>query len=238
MENRHHFNAWKGAFLIGLFAIGFVFAAFTRAMAADEKVEAQAIVDRARGVLNDFMHDSRFVWLHENLNQAKGVLIFPEVNQGGLLVGGAGGTGVFLARDGKGNWSEPAFYTTASVNFGLLAGFEKSELVLVAMTQKAVDSLLTSSFEMGGDITFALGPNGFGDKATVNMPNINADFIAFYKDRGAYGGLDLGGTDIHVDHDLNAAYYRAGVTPIDILVKRDVANKGAKNLMESLKKSV
>ncbi len=47
------------------------------------------------------------------------VLVFPQVIKGGFFIGGAGGTGVLVARDAKtGDWSQPAFYTIGSVTFG------------------------------------------------------------------------------------------------------------------------
>jgi lipid-binding SYLF domain-containing protein len=92
--------------------------------------------------------------------------VAPSIIKGGFIWGGSGGTGVFLVRNEKtGNWSEPAFYTIGSVTFGLQIGGEASEVVILAMSEKAVDSLLSSSFKLGGDASIALGPIGAGAKA-------------------------------------------------------------------------
>ncbi len=223
--------------LTGVLALGLIFVSYRPAVASDEAQVAQAIVDKAMVTFNDFMTNPKYVWFHENLNRAKWVLIFPEVVQGGLILGGSGGTGVLLVRDEQGNWSEPAFYTTASGGFGPLIGYEASEVIMVAMTQKAIDSLLSSSFEMGGDASYALGALGGGEKATLGVPDVNADFVAFAKTRGLYAGINLGGTDIKVRHNLDEAYYHAGVTPSDILVKKNVTNAGAAELRDTLKKA-
>jgi lipid-binding SYLF domain-containing protein len=222
--------------VLAIFTIGLVFMSYTSAIAADETWVAQGLVDRARITFNDFMHDPNFVWLHENINQAKAILIFPEVIKGGFIVGGSGGTGVLLVRDEKtGSWSDPAFYTLGAGGFGPQIGAEESEVIMVATSQKAIDALLSSSFEMGGDVSFAFGPVGQGAKATVTVPEVNADFVSFAKSKGLYAGINLGGSDIYVRNNLNTAYYHKAVTPADIIVKKDVSNRGATELQEALK---
>jgi len=161
------------------------------------------------------------------------VVIYPQVLKAGFILGGSGGTGVLLARDSKtGEWSNPAFYTLGSVSFGLQIGGEAAEVVLLVMSQKGVDSLLTSKFKLGGDTSIALGPVGAGAKADVT-----ADFISFAKSKGLYAGLNLDGSYVDVRDTLNKAYYGKEATPVDIIVKRSVSNKGAAPLIEELKKA-
>jgi lipid-binding SYLF domain-containing protein len=113
-----------------------------------------------------------------------------------------------LVRDERtGGWSEPAFYTIGSVNFDLQIGGEASEVVVLAMTQKAIDSLLSSSFKLGGDASIALGPIGGGAKANADIPSVTADFISFAKSKGLYAGLNLEGAVIAVRESLNDAYH-------------------------------
>ncbi len=214
---------------------GMLFAFYASAIAAD-KDQAQGLVDRARVTFKEFMRDSNYSWLQQNIDRAKGVLIFPQVIKGGFIWGGSGGTGVFLMRDEKtGNWGEPAFYTIGSVTFGLQIGGEAAEVVMLAMTQKAVDSLLSSSFKLGGDASIALGPIGGGAKANADIPSVTGDFLSFAKSKGLYAGLNLEGSVIAVRDSLNGAYYGKDVRPADIFVKRDVSNRGASALHESLK---
>lgn len=203
-----------------------------RAMAADVE-DAQGIVDNARVTLSGFMKDKDYAWLRANIKKAKGVVIYPQVLKAGFILGGSGGTGVLLARDSKtGEWSDPAFYTLGSVSFGLQIGGEAAEVVLLVMSQKGVDSLLTSKFKLGGDTSIALGPVGTGAKS-----DITADFISFAKSKGLYAGLNLDGSYIDVRESLNKAYYGKAATPADIIVKHSVRNMGAGPLREELKKA-
>jgi len=226
-----------GMMVLAFLAIGILLASYTPAIAKDRE-QVQGLVDKARITFNDFMHDSNYAWLHENVNHAKGVLIFPQVLKGGFIWGGSGGTGVFLARDEKtGRWGEPAFYTIGSVTFGLQIGGEAAEVVMLAMTRKAVDSLLSSSVKLGGDISVALGPVGGGAQANAGVPNVTADFVSFAKAKGLYAGLDLQGSVIAVRDSMNTAYCGKGVRPADIIVKKDCSNRGADQLREALRRA-
>jgi lipid-binding SYLF domain-containing protein len=214
-----------------ILAAMFLVAATPGVMAADME-DAQGIVDKSRVTLSAFMRDKDHEWLRENIKKAKGVLIYPQVLKAGFVFGGSGGTGVLLAKDGTtGEWNGPAFYTLGSVSFGLQIGGEAAEVVVLVMSQKGVDALLTSKFKLGGDTSIALGPVGAGAKA-----NITADFVSFAKSKGLYAGLNLDGSFIDVRDTLNKAYYAKEATPVDILVKKSVSNLEAAPLKEELKK--
>lgn len=230
MRRRGVLSVLASAVIIAVLLIGTVMPA----IAADSDDKAQGIVDRARVTFNDFMRDKNYTWLRENLKDAKGLLIFPQVIKGGFFIGGSGGTGVLVVKDEKtGDWSQPAFYTIGSVSFGLQIGGEAAEVLMMAMSQKAIDSLFTSSFKLGGDTSIALGPVGIGAKG-----NVTADFISFAISKGLYAGLNLEGSVVDVRDSLNKEYYGKSVSPVDIIVKKDVVNKGSAELRETIKKAV
>lgn len=200
---------------------------------AADKAEAQGIVDKAYVTLNAFLRDKNYTWLNNNIKNAKGILIYPQVLKAGYVLGGSGGTGVLLVKDpNKREWSQPAFYTVGSISFGLQIGGEAAETVILAMTQKAVDSLFTSSFKLGGDASVALGPVGAGAQSDVTT-----DFIAFSKSKGIYGGINLDGSVVGVRDSLNKAYYGREVSPVQIIVEKKVSNKGAYKLRSALEKA-
>ncbi len=217
-------------------AAAMVFASYPSVSKANDMTAAQGLVDRARVTFREFMRDSNYGWLHENIDHARGVLIFPQVIKGGFIFGGSGGTGVFVVKDEKtGRWSEPAFYTVGSVTFGLQIGGEATEVVMLAMTQKAVDSLFSSSFKLGGDVSVALGPVGGGAKASADVPSVTSDFVSFAKSKGLYAGLNLEGAVVAVRDTLNRAYYGKDLRPADIIVMRDIKNSRSAELRETLR---
>jgi len=195
--------------------------------------DAQDIVDKARVTFNGFMRDKNYTWLHAHLKDAKGLLIYPQVLKAGFIFGGSGGTGVLVVRGGKkGDWSQPAFYTIGSATFGLQIGGEAAEVIVMAMSQKAIDSLLASSFKFGGDTSVALGPVGTGAKG-----NVTADFISFAKSKGLYAGINFEGSVVDVRESLNREYYGKEVSPVDIIIKKEVSNEGSEELRAALQKT-
>ena len=127
--------------------------------AAAEPAEQQLLVDKARVTFESFMKDKDHLWLRENLNQAKGLIIIPNLLKAGFFIGGSGGSGVLIVKDDKtGQWSQPAFYTLGAGSLGIQFGAEAAEIIMMVRTQKAVDKLFTSSFKLGGDTSIAVGP--------------------------------------------------------------------------------
>jgi len=61
-----------------------VFGFFIQTAAADP-VEQQLLVDKTRITFENFMTDKDHLWLRENLNQAKGLIIIPSLLKAGFL---------------------------------------------------------------------------------------------------------------------------------------------------------
>jgi len=177
--------------------------------------EPDALVSDARTTLNNFIRDPDQTWIQENLNRAKAVLIAPQIVKAGFIFGGSGGRAVLVARDGQ-SWAGPAFYNLATASVGFQAGVEVSEAIIVVMTDKGLNSLLSSSFKVGGDASVAAGPVGAGAKSTVT-----ADLITFTRAKGVYGGVNLDGTVVSTNVPWNDAYYgRSNLLPPDILIRK------------------
>jgi lipid-binding SYLF domain-containing protein len=202
--------------------------------AASDKADAQAIVTKANITFNSFMSDKNFTEMRKLSRSAKGIYIAPQVLKGAFVVGASGGTGVFLVREGGGKWTNPAFYTIGSVSFGFQIGGQASEVILLAMTERGVTTLLQSSVKLGADVGIAAGPYGAGAQAAT--ANISADILAFSRSKGLYGGISLDGAVVDVRDSLNKAYYDKPVTPTDILVKHTVSNPHSDQLRASVAK--
>ncbi len=220
--------------LLGITMLIFMVSCATAEPTSKTSSEAQGLVDRARVTFGEFMRDEQYTWFHDHLKEARALLIYPQVIKGGFFIGGSGGTGVLVVRgQGTSDWSQPAFYTIGSVTLGLQIGGESAQVIVMAMSQKAVDSLLASSAKLGGDTSVALGPIGIGAKG-----NITADFISFAKSKGLYAGINLEGSVVEVRDSLNEAYYGSKVRPVDIVVKKTVSNEGSAELRAALSQAV
>jgi lipid-binding SYLF domain-containing protein len=201
---------------------------------ASDKTDAQAIVTKANITFNSFMSDKNFAEMRKLSRSAKGIFIAPQVLKGAFIWGASGGTGVLLVREEGGTFTQPAFYTIGSVSFGLQIGGQASEVILLAMTDRGVTTLLQNSVKLGADVGIAAGPFGAGAQAAT--ANISADILAFSRSKGLYGGISLDGAIVDVRDSLNKAYYNKPVTPTDILVKKNVSNAHADKLRASVAK--
>jgi SH3 domain-containing YSC84-like protein 1 len=191
--------------------------------------DASVIVDKARTAFDDVINSKGFESLHAGIKTAKGVMIFPSIIKGGVVVGASGGTGVLLVRDESGQASAPAFYTLGAVSIGLQVGGEAAEVVILINSRKGVDRLLTNAVKLGGDASIAMGPKGAGRQA-----NVTADFVSYAKSKGAFIGVSVEGAVLDVRESLNRAYYGKAVTPVDILVKHEASNPHADALRETV----
>lgn len=196
--------------------------------------DTQSRIDAAQTTLSNFTHDPDMTWFRNHVGDARAVLISPQIVQAGFIVGGSGGPAVVIARNRSGTaWNGPAFYRLASGSIGLQAGAQSSEMVALVMTDKALNSLLSTTFKLGGDVSVAAGPVGAGTGAPVT-----ADMIVYTRSKGLYGGVNVEGTVIEVDDGRNRAYYGQAATPVDILVTRSVSNPAGAPLAQAVASAV
>jgi SH3 domain-containing YSC84-like protein 1 len=194
--------------------------------------EPDKLVSDARTTLNNFLRDPDQTWIQQNLDRAKAVMIAPQIVKAGFIFGGSGGRAVLVARDARA-WAGPAFYDLATASVGFQAGIEVSEAVIVVMTDKGLNSLLATSFKIGGDASIAAGPVGAGAKSTVT-----ADLISFTRSKGVYGGLNLDGTVVHSNVGWNDAYYgRNNLLPPDILIRKTATSPKSSALLAEVAKA-
>ncbi|MBP6682536.1 MAG: hypothetical protein KA159_04425 [Halioglobus sp.] len=128
----------------------------------------------------------------ELLDQAAGVLVFPDVVKMGFGVGGEFGEGTLLV-PGK----PTSYFTTAGGSFGLQAGIQKKSKVLLFMTDEALKKFQNSAgWTVGVDGSVALaklGADGSIDANTLQQQEV----IGFvFSNKGLMYNLTLEGTKI------------------------------------------
>lgn len=180
-------------------------------------VEAKKLIGAAAETVNRFAGNKQFQDLTRHVPTARAVAVFPFLLKAGFLAGGEGGNGVLMSRDANGGWSGPAYLSLGAASFGLQAGLQATEVMLVIRSEAALQAVLKHQGSLGADtgITVAVFGAGIEGSTTSNM---GADIIAFANSRaGLYGGLSLEGAVFIRRRDLNEAVYGAGTTPEAIL---------------------
>lgn len=214
---------------LGLFVFVICFSLLNTAAFSSTKLDAENLVDKASIVVTGFAADPDLDWFRGKVKEAKAVLIIPQSIKGAFFVGGSGGSGVLITHDGTtGEWGYPAFYTMGSISIGLQFGGEASEVILLVMTDRGMEKLLTSSFKLGADITLAAGPVGGGAAAQT------ADVLSYSRSKGAFAGMSLDGAVVKTKDTLNEGYYGKPVSPTDILIRKTVSNPHADTLRKEI----
>jgi LysM repeat protein len=109
-------------------------------------------------------------------------------------------------------------------------------VIMLAMTDRGVNALLSPSVKLGADVGVAAGPVGAG--ASAATANISADILTFALSKGLYAGISLEGAVVAVRNEWNGAYYnKPGVTPTDILIRKNVSNPGSAKLIAAVSKA-
>jgi SH3 domain-containing YSC84-like protein 1 len=214
---------------ITVLAVAALFIFSGTALAAEETNPAQQVIVSAEHTIRNFQNDPNLTSFRDNVKKAKAVLVIPTVIRAGFIFGGSGGTGALLVRNEKTDrWSYPAFFSMGSGSIGFQAGVEKAEMVLLIMSQKGVDSLLSTNFKLGVDASVATGPVGIGKTAQT------ADILAYSRAQGLYGGISVDGAVVKPRSGLDQIYYQKPVNTADIVVKNAVSNPQANPLRQSL----
>jgi len=203
--------------------------------AAADTVKYQGIVDKARVTVQGFQMDHEVgPTVRKLMRSAKAVVVFPSILKGAFFVGAEGGTGVLLAKGEGGKWSYPAFYTMGGASFGLQIGGQSSEVMLLIMTSKGINSVLNNEVKLGGDISVAVGPIGIGAEASTTT-NLRADIYSFSRNAGAYFGASIEGAVIHPRRGYNHEYYGStSASPKAIVLEGKYFNPQADPLRQTL----
>jgi lipid-binding SYLF domain-containing protein len=154
------------------------------------------------------------------MQMATCVGVIPALKKAAFLVGGQYGRGVVTCRTGHG-WSAPAFITLTGGSFGLQAGAQSTDLVLVAVNDKGFQDLLKSKVKLGGDIAASAGPVGRNSQAATDW-KMSAELLTYSRSKGLFAGIDLDGSVISQSDDDTMVFYGKAETAESIL-KGDVA---------------
>jgi SH3 domain-containing YSC84-like protein 1 len=203
----------------------------TSAARADAK--RQSLVDQSLASAQKLLSGKDFPDAVKTMSRARGVLIVPELVQGGFIVGAAGGRGVLLTKRGPGDWSYPAFYGMGSGSIGLQVGGKVSEIIFVILTEKGLNAILDHKFKFGAEAGVTLVAVGVGVQG-ASTTALGADIVAFANSAGLFAGGAFEGSYLDADNDWNALYYGSGATGRAIVTDHRFTNPGAEPLRQFL----
>ena len=205
----------------------------TQPARADAK--RQSLVDSCLATAQKILSGPDFPDAAKQMTTARGVLIMPELVQGGFIFGAAGGRGVLMGRQSPNNWSYPAFYGMGSGSVGLQVGGKVSEIVFIIRTEKGLQAILDHKFKFGAEAGVTLVAVGAGLEGASTAAG-GADIVAFANSQGLFAGVSLEGSYIDADNDWNALYYGGGANAKTIISEQRFTNPGAEPIRQYLAK--
>lgn len=195
--------------------------------------DQQAMVDQATLTVNEILGDPNFRDGVNLLRRARAVMVLPRLFRAGFIIGGEGGGGVLVGRDGSGGWSSPAFFGTGSGSVGLQIGIQDAQVIMLIMNDRALNAVLDSQFKFGADASVAVATLGAGIEGATTAA-LRADIVALAKTRGLFAGAALEGTLMSSRSEWNRAYFGREASARQIVVGAEVHNPAADGLRAAL----
>jgi lipid-binding SYLF domain-containing protein len=164
------------------------------------------------------------------LRQAKGLAIMSVV-KAGFIFSAKGGQGVVVARTPH-RWSGPSFIATGGGGWGLQAGAQVTDFVIVLNNDAAVQAFSRGgNVTIGVDVSAAAGPVG---RTAAGAVTPTAAVYTYSKSKGLFVGVSLEGAVIGTQRQSNFKYYGEPVRADSILSGATKAPPGAATLRRAL----
>jgi len=168
----------------------------------------------------------------EVLNDAKCMVVVPNMIKGGFVFGGKHGRGVASCRTAEG-WSAPAFVSVGGGSAGFQIGLEGVDLVMLVMNDKGLQQLLSSKFELTGEGSVAAGPVGRHASAGTDW-KMTTEVLTYSRSKGVFAGLTLEGAVVEQDDDSTIAIYGKNIEFRKILSGKVATPKSAEPFMKAV----
>ena len=153
------------------------------------------------------------------LGYAKAIIVFPNLVKAAVIAGARVGQGIVIVRSPKtGKWNPPAFIKSKQASWGIQAGIQKAELVLLIITKKGLKQIFKTRYDLGSGPEIAIGP--VGKKLDLNLDKFlnKNDIFMYSRIKGLFAGLSFKGTVITSDKNANYAYYQQPVSNRSLLL--------------------
>ncbi len=173
------------------------------------------------------------------LNKADCVIVLPSVKKGGFIIGGQYGKGVMTCRSGAnfdGKWSAPIMMQSSGGSFGLQAGGEATDYVILVMNPDGARAVMKGRAKLGADASVAAGPVGRDAEASTTA-TMQAQMLAYSRSKGVFGGVSLEGTSLNPDDGDNEKVYGKKVSGTEIFSGSVTAPASAAALLSELRRA-
>ena len=135
------------------------------------------------------------------------IVLVPDLKTAAFVVGGKYGKGYVSCRSKtRAGWSAPGTVRIEGGSVGFQIGGSETDLIMLVMSEKGADKLLSSKFTLGAEGSVAAGPVGRTATAQTDV-QMHADILSWSRSQGLFAGVALEGATLREDLDDNAALY-------------------------------
>src|ERR1700746_41730 len=162
---------------------------------------------------------------HDLLEKAECVIVVPSVKKLAFGIGADYGRGAMVCRTGehfRGRWGAPAMYALEGGSIGFQIGGEATDLILLVMNGRGMESILSSKVKLGADASIAGGPKGRDASADTDAW-MRAEILSYSRSRGVFAGVSLEGSTLRPDDDASEQVYGRPIKAKDIVRSETMA---------------
>jgi lipid-binding SYLF domain-containing protein len=213
-----------------------LFACVAAGMALGQETTPDKRLRDAAAVVNEMMGMPDKGIPQSVLEKAQCIVVVPGLKKAAFVIGGQYGRGFASCRKAGGGFGAPAAMKIEGGSFGLQLGGQSTDVILVVMSQRGMDHLVSDKFTIGADAAASAGPVGRNAKADTDIM-LHAEMLSYARSRGAYAGLSLEGATMRPDKDENMKLYGRPTTNQEILQQGTATPEAAKAFTGALNRS-
>jgi lipid-binding SYLF domain-containing protein len=163
------------------------------------------------------------------LENAHCIVIVPGMKTAAFLIGGKYGKGYLSCRKKGGDgWSAPATMRIEGGSVGFQIGGSETDLIMLVMSERGAEKLISSKFTLGAEGSVAAGPVGRTATAQTDL-QMHAEILSWSRSQGLFAGIALEGATLRQDLDDNASLYGRK------LETREIVNSGVHAPREAMR---
>jgi lipid-binding SYLF domain-containing protein len=143
------------------------------------------------------------------VEKAECVVVLPSVKKFAIGLGGSYGRGAMVCRTGAnftGGWGAPLMMALEQGSIGWQLGGEATDFILLLMSPRSANGVLTSKVKLGVDASAAAGPKGRTAEAATDA-TMRAEILTYSRSRGLFAGVSLSGSTLRPDGGANENLY-------------------------------
>jgi lipid-binding SYLF domain-containing protein len=204
-------------------------------LAAQDKEPAERLTEAA-AVFSEIMAATDTSIPQDLLTDAHCIVIVPGLKTAAFVFGGKFGKGYLSCRKASGGgWSAPGTVRIEGGSVGFQIGGSSTDLIMLVMSERGADKLLSSKFTLGAEGSVAAGPVGRTATAQTDA-QMKADILSWSRSQGLFAGVALEGATLRQDLDDNETLYGKRLENREIVTTSVPAPKAAGGLLALLNK--